>query len=57
VQSTGSSGVVALGNGVIADFAPSAEGGILLGFARFGVAVASALGPILGGEYFLESVV
>lgn len=49
VQSTGSSGTVALGSGVAADIASSGERGKYIGFTSFGPMVAPALGPILGG--------
>ena len=49
VQSTGSSGTVALGSGVAADVASSGERGKYIGFTSFGPMVAPALGPILGG--------
>lgn len=49
VQSTGSSGTVALGNGVVADIATSGERGKYIGFAQFGPMAAPALAPVLGG--------
>ena len=49
LQSTGSSGSVALGNGVVADISTSGERGKYLGYAQFGIMAAPALGPILGG--------
>ena len=49
LQSTGSSGTVALGNGVVADIASSGERGKYLGYAQSGVMAAPALAPVLGG--------
>ena len=49
MQSTGSSGTVALGNGVVADIASSGERGKYIGYAQFGTMAAPALAPILGG--------
>ncbi|KAI9880561.1 MAG: hypothetical protein M1830_002260 [Pleopsidium flavum] len=49
LQSTGSSGTIALGNGVIADIATSAERGTYMGFALAGPMIGPAVGPILGG--------
>jgi len=49
LQSTGSSGTIALGNGVIADIASSAERGTYMGFAMAGPMIGPAIGPILGG--------
>ncbi|KAL6717101.1 hypothetical protein ACLMJK_005016 [Lecanora helva] len=49
LQSTGSSGTVALGNGVVADIASSGERGRFMGIAQFGPMAAPAIAPILGG--------
>ena len=49
LQSTGSSGAVALGNGVVADVSTMAERGIYMGFVVSGTMVGPAIGPILGG--------
>ena len=49
LQSTGSSGTVALGSGVVADIATSAERGKYIGYVSFGPMSAPALAPILGG--------
>lgn len=49
LQSTGSSGTIALGNGVMADIASSAERGTYMGFAFAGPMIGPAIGPILGG--------
>lgn len=49
LQSTGSSGTVAIGNGVVADIASSGERGTYMGYATFGLMAAPALAPVLGG--------
>ncbi|KAI4161106.1 MAG: hypothetical protein LQ342_005143 [Letrouitia transgressa] len=49
LQSTGSSGTVALGNGVVADIATSGERGTYIGYVQFGGMTAPAIAPILGG--------
>lgn len=49
LQSTGSSGTFALGSGVIGDISTSGERGKYMGLAQFGVMVAPAIAPILGG--------
>ena len=49
LQSTGSSGAVALGNGVVADISCMAERGVYMGFVVSGVMIGPAIGPILGG--------
>ncbi|MCJ1390036.1 hypothetical protein MMC18_002894 [Xylographa bjoerkii] len=49
LQSTGSSGTVALANGVVADVASSSERGIYMGYAMAGPMVGPAIGPVLGG--------
>ena len=48
-QSTGSSGTVALGNGVVGDIATSGERGKYMGYAQFGLMTGPALAPVLGG--------
>lgn len=49
LQSAGSSGTVALSQGVVADVATSAERGIYVGLASVTTIVGPILGPILGG--------
>ena len=49
LQSTGSSGTIALGNGVVADVSSMAERGVYMGFMVSGNMVGPAIGPILGG--------
>ena len=49
LQSTGSSGAIALGNGVVADVSTMAERGVYMGFVVSGTMVGPAVGPILGG--------
>ncbi|KAL8707107.1 MAG: hypothetical protein Q9220_007805 [cf. Caloplaca sp. 1 TL-2023] len=49
LQSTGSSGTVALGYGVVADIATSAERGRYVGYVSFGAMVGPAIAPVLGG--------
>ena len=49
LQSTGSSGAVALGNGVVADVSTMAEKGVYMGFMVSGTMVGPAMGPIIGG--------
>lgn len=49
LQSTGSSGTIALGNGVVADVSSMAERGIYMGFVASGTMIGPAIGPILGG--------
>jgi multidrug resistance protein len=49
LQSSGSSGTVALGNGVIADITTSSERGTWMGAALMGPMVGPAIGPVLGG--------
>lgn len=49
LQSTGSSGTIALGNGVVADIATSSERGTWMGWATAGPMVGPAIGPVLGG--------
>lgn len=49
LQSTGSSGTVALGTGVVGDIATSGERGKYMGLAQFGPMAAPAIAPVLGG--------
>ncbi|MCJ1383504.1 hypothetical protein MMC17_006618 [Xylographa soralifera] len=49
LQSSGSSGTVALANGVVADVASSSERGTYMGYAMAGPMVGPAIGPVLGG--------
>ena len=49
LQSTGCSGAIALGNGVVADISSMAERGVYMGFVVSGVMIGPAVGPILGG--------
>lgn len=49
LQSTGSSGTIALGFGVVADVSSMAERGVYMGFVVSGTMVGPAIGPILGG--------
>ncbi|KAF4632081.1 hypothetical protein G7Y89_g6043 [Cudoniella acicularis] len=49
VQSAGSSGTVALSNGVVADIVTSAERGIYIGYASVGGILGPAIGPPIGG--------
>ena len=49
LQSTGSSGTVAIGFGVISDIATTAERGSYLGYVTSGIMLGPALGPIIGG--------
>jgi len=49
LQSSGSSGTIALGNGVVADIASSSERGTYIGYASSGPMIGPAVGPILGG--------
>nr|POE87773.1 putative transporter aqr1 [Quercus suber] len=51
LQSTGSSGTIALGSGVVADIATSADRGVWMGWATSGPMVAPALAPVLGGIF------
>ncbi|EME44074.1 hypothetical protein DOTSEDRAFT_79950 [Dothistroma septosporum NZE10] len=51
LQSSGSSSTIALGSGVVADIATSAERGVWMGWATSGPMVAPALGPVLGGLF------
>ena len=49
VQSTGSSGTIALGNGVVADIASSGERGKYIGYVMLGPTAGPAIAPVLGG--------
>ena len=49
LQSTGSSGTIALGNGVVADISSMAERGLYMSFMVSGNMIGPAIGPILGG--------
>ena len=49
LQSSGSSGTIALGNWVIGDIATSAERGVYVGWATSGPMIGPAVGPIIGG--------
>lgn len=51
VQSSGSSSTIALGSGVVADIATSAERGVWMGWATSGPMIAPALAPVLGGLF------
>ncbi|KAK8188250.1 major facilitator superfamily domain-containing protein [Phyllosticta capitalensis] len=48
-QSTGSSATIALGNGVVADIATTAERGTWMGWATVGPMIGPAVGPLVGG--------
>ena len=49
LQSAGSSGTVALSNGVVADMVTSEERGTYIGFSQLGSILGPAVGPIIGG--------
>ncbi|KAL8822768.1 MAG: hypothetical protein Q9191_006507 [Dirinaria sp. TL-2023a] len=49
VQSTGSSGTIALANGVVADIAASGERGKYIGYVILGPMAGPAIAPIIGG--------
>ncbi|KAJ4147336.1 hypothetical protein LMH87_001867 [Akanthomyces muscarius] len=49
LQSSGSSGTIALGSAVVADVSTRAERGRYIGYASMGVTLGPALGPIVGG--------
>jgi len=51
LQASGSSGTIALGSGVVADIATSAERGVWMGWATSGPMVAPAIAPIIGGVF------
>ncbi|GME55627.1 mfs general substrate transporter [Neofusicoccum parvum] len=49
LQSTGSSGMIALANGVVADVATVAERGVWMGWATGPMMIGPAAGPVIGG--------
>ncbi|TVY32201.1 Itaconate transport protein [Lachnellula subtilissima] len=49
LQSTGSSGAIALGYGVVADISSSAERGKYMGIVGAGTMMGPAIGPVIGG--------
>lgn len=49
MQSSGSSGAIALGYGVVADLSTSAERGKYMGMVGAGTMLGPALGPVIGG--------
>jgi multidrug resistance protein len=49
LQSTGSSGAIALGYGVVADISTSAERGKYMGVVGAGITMGPALAPVIGG--------
>ena len=49
LQSSGSSGTVALANALVSDVVTSADRGTSFGYAQMGVTVGPAFGPIIGG--------
>lgn len=49
LQSTGSSGAIALGYGVVADFATSSERGTYMGIVGAGTMLGPAIAPVIGG--------
>ncbi|PMD35863.1 MFS general substrate transporter [Hyaloscypha variabilis F] len=49
MQSTGSSGAIALGYGVVADISTSSERGSYMGMVGAGTMMGPALGPVIGG--------
>ena len=49
LQSTGSSGTIALSSGVVADVATAAERGKYMGFVASGSLLGPAIGPVVGG--------
>lgn len=51
LQSSGSSGTIALASGVVADIATSAERGVWMGWATSGPMIAPAIAPVLGGIF------
>ena len=50
-QSSGSSGTIALGNGVVADITSNSERGIYMGLVMCGPMIGPAVGPVLGGIF------
>ncbi|KAJ5960786.1 uncharacterized protein N7479_007936 [Penicillium vulpinum] len=55
MQSSGSSGTIALGSAVVADLSTRAERGKYIGYAGIGIALGPTLGPVIGGllDHFL----
>ncbi|KAJ6115458.1 hypothetical protein N7486_001236 [Penicillium sp. IBT 16267x] len=55
LQSSGSSGTIALGSAVVADLTTRAERGKYIGYAGIGMALGPSLGPVIGGllDHFL----
>ena len=49
LQSSGSSGTIAMGNGVVADIASSSERGVYMGLVIGGPMIGIVIGPIIGG--------
>ncbi|MCJ1335507.1 hypothetical protein MMC09_000778 [Bachmanniomyces sp. S44760] len=49
LQSTGSSGTIAIGFGIVADISSSAERGTYMGWVTSGPMIGPAIGPVLGG--------
>lgn len=49
LQSTGSSGTIALGSGIVADISTASERGTYMGWATAGILIGPAIGPIIGG--------
>lgn len=49
LQSTGSSGAIALGYGVVADISTSSERGTYMGVVSAGITMGPALAPVIGG--------
>lgn len=49
IQSSGSSGTIALGSAVVADVSTRAQRGKYIGYSSMGVTLGPALGPIIGG--------
>ncbi|KAH8690282.1 putative MFS transporter [Talaromyces proteolyticus] len=55
LQSSGSSGTIALGSATVSDLSTRAERGKYIGYATMGVTLGPALGPVIGGllDHFL----
>ncbi|KAF8247689.1 MFS general substrate transporter [Wilcoxina mikolae CBS 423.85] len=49
LQSTGSSGVIALASGVVADISHAGERGVYMGAVNIGAMLGPAIGPVIGG--------
>ena len=49
LQSSGSSGTIALSSGVVADVATASERGSYMGFVTAGALLGPAVGPVIGG--------